>query len=72
MRVTEVEIGASMTVPSGSVHFGNVKPSVSMRAEVQPGEHPVEVAAKLREEVETLLVRHAERLLALLRNMDRN
>lgn len=68
MRILEIEVTASATIPT--VPYGNVRPAVQLRATLAEGEDPAAAVDMLQRHADALMLKHAARLAELTKEAE--
>ena len=70
MQVKTITVHAGRTIPHPSESYSNLRPSISMTAELEPGENPDECIRALQAKAEGLVSDHTAHLVESIREAE--
>jgi hypothetical protein len=70
VKITEIRVSLAQTMNMGN--YENIRPEVSLTAQLEDGDDPVVRAQELRETCERLLVAEAQQMLSVWPDSGRN
>lgn len=69
-KITEITVSAGRVIPHPFQRYANLRPMITLKAEVEPGEDPTEAARGLQAKAEGLIEDHARYMVRSLEELE--